>query len=270
MSTYDPHSEISRFNQGPANIPFQISEQTEFVLNEATRLARLTNGILDVTAGPYINIWGFGPDKIPDRIPNASQLSTIHEYVGVDKIALLSGYLTKSHKNVYVDLSSIAKGYGVDVVANIIEESGISAYLVEIGGEMKVKGEKSQDNNWVLAVERPITSERAVQQYITVGDNALATSGDYRNYFESNGKRYSHLINPKTGLPITHNLVSVTVIHDSSMTADGLSTALNVMGPEKAKKLAEAESLSILMITKENGEFVEYMSPTFMKNITVY
>ncbi|MFT5899922.1 MAG: thiamine biosynthesis lipoprotein, partial [Glaciecola sp.] len=106
--------------------------------------------------------------------------------------------------------------------------------------------------------------------YLTIGDNSVATSGDYRNYFESNGKRYSHLINPKTGAPITHNLVSVTVIHSSSMTADGLATALNVMGPEKAKTLAESEGLSILMITKENGEFVEYMSPMFTKTITVY
>jgi thiamine biosynthesis lipoprotein len=270
MSTYDPHSEISQFNQSPAKIPFQISEQTELVLNEAIRLAHLTNGILDITAGPYINLWGFGPDKVPNRIPSASELSTIKEYIGIDKLELLSGYLTKSNENVYVDLSSIAKGYGVDVVANIVEESGIKAYLVEIGGEMKVKGEKSRKNGWVTAIEKPITNERAIQRYLTIGDNSVATSGDYRNYFESNGKRYSHLINPKTGAPITHNLVSVTVIHSSSMTADGLATALNVMGPEKAKTLAESEGLSILMITKENGEFVEYMSPMFTKTITVY
>lgn len=270
MSTYDPNSELSRFNVAPANQPFAISSQTELVITEALRLANLSDGMLDVTVGPLVNLWGFGPDKRPETIPTKDELSAIGAYVGIDKFELASGRLTKRHADVYIDLSTIAKGYGVDVVANILEKADIVAYLVEIGGEMKVKGKKSNEKDWIVAIEKPINNERAIQRLISVGDNALATSGDYRNYYESDGIRYSHLIDPTTGYPIAHNLVSVTVVHPSSMTADGLATALNVMGPKKAKALAEKAGLSVLMITKEDTGFVEYRSPEFEKQTIVY
>lgn len=270
MSTYDPNSELSRLNQTTANSPFAISEQTEIVLREAIRLGKLSNGVLDVTVGPLVNLWGFGPDKKPEQTPSPAALSNIREYVGIDKFVLDNRVVTKLHDKVYIDLSTIAKGYGVDVVADILEASGIEAYLVEIGGEMRLKGKKLNGKDWRIAIEKPITTERAIQRLISIGDNAIATSGDYRNYYEHDGQRYSHLINPNTGHPIVHNLVSVSVVHPSSMVADGLATALIVMGFDAAKELVEAQGIAVLMITKEAEGFVEYQSPEFAKQVTIY
>ena len=264
MSTYDPKSELSMLNKAPANTPFPISEQTAYVLNEAIRLNELSSGTLDVTVGPLVNLWGFGPDKRPETIPSQEQVRAVREFVGIDKFTLQNGVVTKQHESVYIDLSTIAKGYGVDVVADILESNDIGDYLVEIGGEMRVAGQKSNGSAWRVAVEKPVTTQRReAQKIFSIGNNAIATSGDYRIYFEYDGKRYSHLIDPNTAYPITHNLVSVTVVHPSSMTADGLATALNVMGPEKAKALAERNNLSVFMVLKEGEAFVEYSSPSF-------
>lgn len=263
MSTYDPESELSLLNKAPANTPFPLSEQTTYVLTEAIRLNKLSSGALDVTVGPLVNLWGFGPDKRPETIPSSEQLLAVREFVGIDKFDLQNGIVTKQHESVYIDLSTIAKGYGVDVVADILANNNINNYLVEIGGEMRVAGQKQSGVAWRVAVEKPISTQREAQKIFSIGDNAIATSGDYRNYFEYDGKRYSHLIDPNTSYPITHNLVSVTVVHPSSMTADGLATALNVMGPEKAKALAERNNLSVLMVLKEGEEFIEYSSPSF-------
>jgi thiamine biosynthesis lipoprotein len=185
----------------------------------------------------------------------------------MDKFELNSGVVTKLHSKLYIDLSTIAKGYGVDVVADIIEGNQIGDYLVEIGGEMRVAGKKANGSDWRIAIEKPISNERAIQKIISIGNNAVATSGDYRNYFEQDGVRYSHLIEPTTGYPITHNLVSVTVVHASSMTADGLATALNVMGAEKAKELAHRNDLAVFMIMKQGEDFIEYTSPVFDRDI---
>ena len=267
MSTYDPDSELSQLNKTAAGIPFPISEQTEFVLKEAIRLQNLSRGSLDVTVGPLVNLWGFGPDKRAEVIPTKSQLLEIADYVGIDKFEMNSGVVTKLHSKLYIDLSTIAKGYGVDAVAGIIEENQIDDYLIEIGGEMRVAGKKANGNDWRIAIEKPITNERAIQKIISIGNNAVATSGDYRNYFEQDGIRYSHLIEPKTGYPIIHNLVSVTVVHSSSMTADGLATALNVMGADQAKVLAISEDLAVFMILKQGQEFIEYASPAFLRDV---
>lgn len=270
MSTYDPNSELSRLNKTPAKVPFQISPQTELVIKEAIRISELSNGVLDITVGPLVNLWGFGPDKKPAKTPSPQALANIREYVGLDKFVLADSRVTKLNDNVYIDLSTIAKGYGVDVVAGILEARGIRAYLVEIGGEMRLKGKKLSGKDWNIAIEKPVNNERAIQQLISIGDNAIATSGDYRNYYEYDGKRYSHLINPNTGYPIDHNLVSVSVVHPSSMTADGLATALIVMGFNEAKELVEANDIAVLMITKEADGFVEYQSPEFAKQVTIY
>jgi thiamine biosynthesis lipoprotein len=267
MSTYDPDSELSKLNEAEAGKPFAISKPTEYVLTEAIRLHNLSGGSLDVTVGPLVNLWGFGPDKRAEVIPTKSQLLEIEDYVGMDKFELNSGVVTKLHSKLYIDLSTIAKGYGVDVVADIIEGNQIGDYLVEIGGEMRVAGKKANGSDWRIAIEKPISNERAIQKIISIGNNAVATSGDYRNYFEQDGVRYSHLIEPTTGYPITHNLVSVTVVHASSMTADGLATALNVMGAEKAKELAHRNDLAVFMIMKQGEDFIEYTSPVFDRDI---
>lgn len=263
MSTYDVQSELSRFNQYRFEDGFELSDETRFVIAEAIRIGHLSGGVLDVTVGPLVNLWGFGPDKRPEKIPTPQMLDDIRAYVGLDKISLEGNALRKLHPMVYVDLSPIAKGYGVDVVAELLLSHGLENFLVEIGGEMRVKGQRGNGDEWLIAIEKPVTSERAVQRVISIGENAVATSGDYRNYFEEDGRRYSHLIDPRTGQPIDHNLVSVTVVHSSSMTADALATALMVMGWDEAIALAEAERLAIFLIRKQGDIFEEYRSPEF-------
>ena len=263
MSTYDVQSELSRFNQYRFEDGFELSDETRFVVAEAIRIGHLSGGVLDVTVGPLVNLWGFGPDKRPEKIPTPQMLDDIRAYVGLDKIFLEGNALRKLHPMVYVDLSPIAKGYGVDVVAELLLSHGLENFLVEIGGEMRVKGQRGNGDEWLIAIEKPVTSERAVQRVISIGENAVATSGDYRNYFEKDGRRYSHLIDPRTGQPIDHNLVSVTVVHSSSMTADALATALMVMGWDEAIALAEAERLAIFLIRKQGDIFEEYRSPEF-------
>ena len=263
MSTYQQDSELSKFNRLPADNLFPISAPLRKVLNESIRLQHLSNGVLDVTVGPLVNLWGFGPNARPEVIPSAEELQAARAKVGIEHIQLTEEGLSKDIDDLYIDLSTIAKGYGVDVVAELLEENAIDDYLVEIGGEMRLAGSKADGSEWRVAVEKPETSVRAVQQIISVGNNGLATSGDYRNYHEENGVRYSHLIDPATGKPITHNLVSVTVVHPSCMTADGLATAINVMGLEKGKAFAEENNLAVMLISRENGEFKTYNSPQF-------
>lgn len=267
MSTYDPDSELSRFNQWQSVEPFQLSPETADVLKEALRLGELSKGVLDVTVGPLVNLWGFGPNARPQKIPTSETITEVRSRIGLDKLAVNDDSAEKAQPGLYVDLSTIAKGYGVDQLADILLEKGIHNFLVEIGGEMRVAGKKLDGSDWRIAVEKPVTHARAMQRIISIGDNAIATSGDYRNYYELDGVRYSHLIDPRTGYPIQHNLVSVTVVHPSSMTADGLSTALIVMGLEQAMQLAVLEDIAALMVTKEGEEFVEYASPAFNRTV---
>lgn len=270
MSTYDPTSELSRFNQYRFEAPFELSDETLLVVNEAIRLGELSHGVLDVTVGPLVNLWGFGPTMRPETIPTTEQVEDVREYVGLDKLEVVGKSLIKHHPQLYVDLSTIAKGYGVDVVADLLEENGINNYLVEIGGEMRVKGQKGDGSPWLIAIEKPVSNQRAVQKVVSIGDNAIATSGDYRNYYEQDGVRYSHLIDPRTGKPIQHSTVSVTVVDPSSMTADGLATAFNVMGWDDAIAVAEANDIAVFIIRRTDKDFAEYASPAFKKLVTVY
>ncbi|RDV24082.1 FAD:protein FMN transferase ApbE [Alteromonas aestuariivivens] len=270
MSTYDTTSELSRFNQYRYTNPFPVSAQTRAVVQEALRLGQLSHQVLDVTVGPLVNLWGFGPTKRPEKIPTQDQIEAVRGYVGLDKLAVDDNALVKSHPMLYVDLSTIAKGYGVDQVAEVLEANGLHDYLVEIGGEMRVKGVRGDGQAWLIAIEKPVSDQRAVQKVVSIGTNAIATSGDYRNFYEQDGVRYSHLIDPRTGMPIQHNVVSVTVVHPSSMTADGLATAFNVMGWEDGIALAEQQELAVFMIRKTGDGFEEYASPEFEAQVEVH
>ena len=196
-------------------------------------------------------------------MPSAEVLAATKEKIGLANLVLAGNQLSKKVPELYVDLSTIAKGYGVDVIAELIEANGFTNYLVEIGGELRLSGFKSTGELWVVAIEKPLTTERSVQQFIVPKDNAMATSGDYRNYFEADGTRFSHIIDPATGKPINHNLVSVTVIHPSSMTADGLSTALMVMGIEQGMQFAIDNDIAALFIAKTENGFDEQFTVKF-------
>lgn len=266
MSTYRPNSELSRFNQSrEVNKPFPVSAATAKVVKEAIRINQLTDGALDVTVGPLVNLWGFGPEGRITKAPTDEELANRRVWTGINNLSVKGNSLIKSIPELYVDLSSIAKGYGVDVVAEYLESQNIKDYMVDIGGEVRTSGNNGKGNPWRIAIEKPSDSGMAqsAQEIIKPGNMSIATSGDYRNYFEQNGVRYSHTINPKTGRPITHNLVSITVIAQTCMSADGFSTGLDVLGPEKGMEVAEKLNIPVFMIVKTKDGFEERYSPAF-------
>ncbi|MEE6075568.1 FAD:protein FMN transferase [Avibacterium paragallinarum] len=273
MSTYIPTSELSRFNQNRAvDTPIEISADLAKVIGEAIRLNKVTQGALDVTVGPLVNLWGFGPEKRVEKAPTQQQLDERRAWVGIEKLTLSESagkfYLEKTVPELYVDLSSIAKGFGVDQVADYLESLHIDNYMVEIGGEIRAKGNNSENKPWQIAIEKPTTGgSRSVEQVVGLHNLAMATSGDYRIYFEENGVRYSHEINPQTGRPIQHHLASITVLDPSSMTADGLSTGLFVLGEDEALKVAEQQQLAVYLIIKTESGFEVKMSSAFKQLI---
>ncbi|MDX1524645.1 MAG: FAD:protein FMN transferase [Pseudidiomarina maritima] len=263
MSTYDPQSELSLFNSRQTTEPVVISRSLETVIRRALEIANETDGVLDVTVGPLVNLWGFGPLAKPERKPTEAELQAMLDEVGYQHVHVENHQLRKAKPEIYIDLSTIAKGYGVDRVAVLLDQMEITNYLVEIGGEMRTRGTKPGNQPWRIAIEKPVTSERSVQRVIEPGDAGIATSGDYRNYYEEDGVRYSHIIDPRTGYPIQHNLVSVTVVAPTSMDADAYATALTVMGPERALAFAEQKGLAVLLISREAEGFKEESSTAF-------
>lgn len=264
MSTYRPESELMRFNRHTDSSAFAISAQTRTVITEALRIAEQTDGVLDVTVGPLVELWGFGARGRIEHAPDDDLIAQTRVLVGYDKLHLSEAGLSKDIAQLAVDLSPIAKGYGVDQVAAVLEQQGITDYLVEIGGEMRLKGVKAEKQPWKIAIEKPVSAERAVQRILLPGDMGVATSGDYRNYFEEEGVRYSHLLDPRTGKPITNRTVSVTVLHPSCMTADGYATALNVMTAQEALAFAEQHQLAVLIVTKTDEGFDELISSAML------
>lgn len=262
MSTYRDDSELSRLNRAPLGVPLFVSPATAEVLAEALRIARLSEGAFDVTVGPAVNLWGFGPQERPDKVPDDKALAKALARIDFQALHLDNGQLTKS-KPVYIDLSGIAKGYATDQVADYLEAQGVENYLVEVGGEVRTHGEKPDGSPWRVAVEKPISTERSVQRVVDLGNAAVATSGDYRNYFESDGVRYSHTIDPRTGRPIDNRVASVTVIAERSATADALATAFTVMGANAGLEMAEHENIAVYFIVRTDEGFETLMSPAF-------
>ena len=265
MSTYRPGSELSRFNASRVvDKPFPVSAATTEVVLEALRINRVTDGALDVTVGPLVNLWGFGPEGRPDKVPSAAELERRRAWTGIDKLSVQGNALVKSIPELYVDLSSIAKGYGVDVIAQYLQSQQVKNYMVDIGGEVRTRGHNGEKKPWRIAIERPTAGmEQKAQLVIQPGEMSIATSGDYRNYFEQGGVRYSHTIDPVTGKPIHHHLVSVTVLSPTCMAADGLSTGLNVLGPERGMALANLMGIPVFMIVKTAKGFEERYSEAF-------
>ncbi|MCL1037289.1 FAD:protein FMN transferase [Shewanella submarina] len=268
MSTYRPDSELSRFNKLALAQSVVVSPDTLKVVEEGIRLHKLTHGALDITMGPLVNLWGFGPDARPTSIPSQFEIDEAMADVGIEGIKISGDRLEKTKPELYVDLSSIAKGFGVDKIAAILDKYGVTGYLVEIGGEVSLKGTKAGGEPWRIAVERPTEDARTVQLVIEPKDIAIATSGDYRNYYEEEGQRFSHIIDPRTGYPIEHKLASVTVMDKSCMVADGLATAMMVMGTKESLALAEREGLAVMLIEYQGDGFKTYYSEAFKPYIT--
>jgi len=265
MSTWIKDSEISRFNQYEETDWFEVSADTAAVIAESLRVSQISNGAFDITVGPLINLWGFGPVKKERQIPEEQQIRDLMTRIGYQKLFVRQSppSIKKENPKIYCDLSAIAKGFGVDRVAEYLDSKGFVNYLVEIGGEVRARGKNQKQQVWRVGIASP-NGSFTLQKVVLLKDRSMATSGDYQNYFEKDGIRYSHTIDPTTGHPITHRLASVTVIHDSCMKADALATAINVLGLKKGYELAVKENLPVFMILKEKGgDFIGKMSPQF-------
>jgi len=261
MSTYKKDSEISRFNRLPVGQPFTISQEFADVLHISRQVWQQSNGAFDPTVGPLVNLWGFGPTATGEAIPSVDALDKALNTIGFEAIEVDGLILTKQ-KSIVLDLSAVAKGYAVDRVANLLEMLALPDYLVEVGGEIRVSGFNPDGMLWRVAIEQPHLLA-SVDRVIALTDSAIATSGDYRNYFERDGVRYSHTIDPRTGRPISHNLASVTVLTDSCAEADAWATAFSVMGIEQSKKLAEKLDLATYMLVRQKNQFLPVVSSDF-------
>ncbi len=261
MSTWKPDSELSRLNRSPVGEPFPVSPELAFVLALSRQIHADSGGAFDVTVGPLVNRWGFGPDGRPTDAPDPAELETLRAQVGQDKLILGEGSATRSTEGLTVDLSAIAKGYGVDRVSAALSALGARNHMVEIGGEVRTSGRSAGGRPWRIAVERPDSTDQVVQEILPLGDEAMATSGDYRNWLELDGRRYSHSIDPRTGRPEGHNLASVTVLAPTCAEADGWATALNVLGPEQGPAVAAAQGLPALFLLRTDSGFERVESP---------
>ena len=254
MSTWDPASELSRFNRFASTRPFPVAPETLEVFRVAREVSDLTGGAFDVTVGPLVIAWGFGSTARVPAEPPAAELGVLRERVGYRQVEIdESGSLSKRHPETECDLSAIAKGYGVDEVARALVELGQHDFLVEVGGELRAMGERGPDRPWRVAIERPEAAARSPFGVVELKNTSMASSGDYRNYFEQDGVRLSHLIDPRTGRPIAHALASVTVVHADAVRADALATGLSVLGPEAGLALAEENGLAAYFIVRERG-----------------
>jgi len=261
MSTYRYDSELSRFNRQGTTI-FEISESLIEVVLEAQRVAELSAGAFDITVGPLVDAWGFGPDPVADP-PDADTIAELMADSGFQLLEVDASKRTirKNREALRCDLSAIAKGYAVDRVVDELDHLGLTDYMVEIGGEVSAVGTNAVGEAWRIGIELPETGTGGLWSAVALVDTAMATSGDYRNYYERDGVRISHTIDPRTGRPITHRLASVTVIHASCMTADALATALSVLGPEDGRELVEREGLAaFFLIRTDDDGFKEWAS----------
>ncbi|MEA3363137.1 MAG: FAD:protein FMN transferase [Thermodesulfobacteriota bacterium] len=265
MSTYKKASEVSRFNRFSIGSWMPISAETMSVISAAQEISQLSSGAFDITIGKLVNLWGFGPTINLDAIPDANAIQTLLSKSGYHKLELRKtpSALRKRDSAISIDLSAIAKGYAVDAIAKLLMENQINNFLVEIGGEIVTHGQKQLQQPWIIGIESPIAEQRSIRKRLHLKDVAMATSGDYRNYFEEQGVRYSHTIDPATGYPIKHQLASVTVIDKTCMRADALATAIMVMGPNKGFEFAEQEQLAIFMLVKQGDQFIEKQSSAF-------
>jgi len=272
FSTYIETSELMQFNQGETEQPQAISEDMQFVMSIAQEIYDLTDGAFDPTVAPLVNLWGFGPKESGDIIPQPEQIQYARSLIGLNYLVLKKKTKeAQRERDIKLDFSAIAKGYAVDAVADLLESSGIEHYLVEVGGELRAGGHKLNGDLWRIAIEKPSIDQslsQGVQQVLSLQDVAVATSGDYRNYFEKNGKRYSHTIDPRTGYPVDHGLASVTVIEKTAIRADALATAMMVMGPEDSLMLAEEYNIPVYILVEEADGFKVQYSKAFAQYLS--
>ncbi len=267
LSTWKNDSALMRFNHATDTRPWPVSEAMADIVTLSLRIGAKTHGAMDITVGPRVKLWGFGPDKQPVATPDAQAIAAAKARTGLQHLQVInqSGrqFLQKDIPDLFVDLSTVGEGYAADHLARLMEQEGISRYLVSVGGALVSRGMNGEGKPWRVAIQKPTDRENAVQAIVDINGHGISTSGSYRNYYELDGKRISHVIDPQTGQPITHKLVSVTVIAPTALEADGWDTGLMVLGPEKAQQVVREQGLAVYMIVKEGEGFKTWMSPQF-------
>jgi thiamine biosynthesis lipoprotein len=268
MSTYRPDSELSQFNRAKAGTWFPVSPAVAEVTAAAQEISAKTDGALDVTVGPLVKLWHFGPKQIDDSSrgndaaskftpPTDESILQARQLVGYEKLEVQQQppALRKKVDGLEVDLSSIASGYAIDQLSQLLADRGVKNFMVEIGGEVRAHGKREDGRTWLIAVERPTASgKREIAMPVPLSDAAIATAGDYRKFFEFEGRRYSHVIDPATGRPVVHALASVTVVADTCLAADGWDTPLLVLGPKRGYECAQKNGVAALFIQPgDNG-----------------
>ena len=268
MSTWQPESELSRFNRVETTDPFVVSADMVTVFQHALAVSALTGGAFDITVGPLVDAWGFGPPGHPPAPPAEADLARLRGRVGWEKLAINAAASTirKLVPDVSADLSALAKGYGVDRVAALLEREGFTNHLVEVGGEVRAAGRSERGDAWRVGIERPEAGPPDVYRSVTLSNHALATSGDYRNTYLLDGQRVSHTIDPRTGRPVTHALASASVIDPLCVRADALATALMVLGPDDGYALAAEQDWPALFIVRgPDGGLEERATPAWAR-----
>jgi thiamine biosynthesis lipoprotein len=227
------------------------------VLESASRISASTEGAFDVTVGPLVDLWGFGPEYRSQRIPDDDAIERVRESVGYQHVQTdpSARAIRKSHRRTQLDLGAIAPGYGVDRLAGILDDQGLRNYLVEIGGEFRARGNTAAGRPWRVGIERPVEGQRLLGEVAVLQNRAIATSGTTKDFFEQDGRRYSHIIDPTTARPVEHPPMAVSVVADTAMEADGWATALLVLGPKRGYALAQTRGLAALLVTASGTTF---------------
>lgn len=268
LSIYNPNSIISKVNN---NQQTRLDSKFIFVFKKSREIYDITDGAFDITAGPLISAWGFGPDAIKKF--NEKMKDSLMHLVGMNRIAIVNGKVVKESPGMRLDVNAIAQGYSVDVICSLFEEKGFESYLVEIGGEVRCKGEKEGGVPWLIGLDKPqdgnMEPGKHRQANIRLLDKSLATSGNYRKFYIENGVKYSHTINPKTGYPVRHNLLSATIIADDCISADAFATACMVLGLSEAQKLIEANKYleAYFVYSDKEGNFRTWITDGMMAYI---
>jgi thiamine biosynthesis lipoprotein len=265
LSTYRTNSDLSRFNRTAGSSWLEVPPELAHVLTTADGISRASGGAFDATVAPVVDLWGFGPSASIINSPSDHRLGAALAKIGHHQLHINDAQtaVRKARPDVTVDLSGIAKGFAVDRIADYLERHGVDDFLIDIGGDMRMSRSSPSNAPWRIGIERPEIGPRTVHRVINIGQGAVATSGDYRNFLESNGSMYSHIIDPRSGAPVSHDLASVAVVAGTAEQADGLSTALMVMGPDAGLELANDIELSALFIVRKGGRLVDLPSRQF-------
>ena len=256
MSTYDPSSELSRFNAHASTALFPASPALLEVVGMAQAVSRASDGAFDVTVGPLVDAWGFGPKSPPKHALDDAEIAALKAHVGHALLGVEGSALVKAHPALRVDLSAIAKGYGVDRVAKLLEARGLNDHLVEIGGEVRARG-MTRGRPFRVGIEEPDGGETRARMTLELHGRSLATSGNYRNFYDLDGRRYVHTIDPRSGRPAVSRLLSASVLHQECALADAWATALMVAGHARAAALAESAGLEVILLLGTEGGAIE-------------